>query len=61
MIEAIKNLDIIDFGGQESDFLKQHKKRNSIFATYGFRSYNRLLGCIFSPFRNMMHYLAMID
>lgn len=61
MIEAIKNRDIIDFGGQEREFLKKHKKRNSISATYGFRSYNRLLGCIFSPFRNMMLYLAMID
>lgn len=61
MIEAIKNCDITDFGGQEREFLKKHKKRNSVFATYGFRSYNRVLGCVFSPFRNMMHYLAMIE
>jgi len=61
MIEAIKNNDIAGFGGQEREFLKKHIKRNSVFATYGFKSYNRILGCIFSPFRNIMHYVAMID
>ncbi|MGE9896784.1 PHP domain-containing protein [Anaerovoracaceae bacterium SGI.195] len=61
MIDAIKSDRIINFGGQEREFLKKHIKRNSVFATYGFRSYNRALGVLFSPFRSMMKYLALTD
>lgn len=51
MIACIKERDIAAFGGTERTFLKKHKKRNSVFATYGFRSYNRSLGFVFSPYR----------
>lgn len=61
LINAIRNKHIESFGGQERVFLKKHKKRNSIFATYGFRSYNKALGFIFSPFRDLMEYIALID
>ncbi len=51
LIASIKENGIVAFGGTERKFLQKHKKRNSIFATYGFRSYNRSLGFLFSPYR----------
>ena len=52
MIQSIKEGGITAYGGTERTFLRKHKKRNSIFATYGFRSYNRGLGLLFTPYRS---------
>lgn len=52
LIAAVKQRAIEGFGGQERIFLSKHKKRNSVFATYGFKAYNRTLGFLFAPLRN---------
>lgn len=52
LIKCIKEGGISAFGGTERVFLRKHKKRNSFFATYGFRTYNRSLGLIYSPYRS---------
>lgn len=52
LIAAVRQQAISDFGGQERTFLKKHRKRNSVFATYGFKAYNRALGFLFCSLRN---------
>lgn len=54
LIEAVRTGGIVGFGGEERAFLKKHKKRNSIFATYGFKAYNRTLGFLFTPIRSIL-------
>lgn len=51
MIRCIKEGHIAAFGGTEREWLKKHKKRNSFYATWGFRAYNRSLGFLFTPLR----------
>lgn len=51
LIDAIKNNGISEFGGIERQVLKKHKKRDSFAATWGFKTYNRGLGFMFSPYR----------
>ena len=51
LIQAIKERQIADFGGTEREYLKKHKKRHSFAATWGFKTYNRTLGAIISPYR----------
>ncbi len=51
LIEAIKSGGIIDFGGTEREFLPKHKKRHSFAATWGFKTYNRGLGILATPYR----------
>lgn len=53
LIECIKDGGITDFGGKEREFLRKHKKRNSFYATWGFKAYNRSLGFICSPYRKI--------
>ncbi len=51
LITAIKERRIADFGGTERKYLKKHKKRDSFAAVWGFKTYNRGLGLLFSPYR----------
>lgn len=51
LIKAIKEGHIADFGGTERKFLRKHKRRDSLAAVWGFKTYNRSLGFLFSPYR----------
>lgn len=53
LIQCIKENSIAAFGGTERKYLRKHKKRNSFAATWGFKAYNRSLGFLYSPYRQM--------
>jgi hypothetical protein len=53
LISAITCGGIIAFGGTERIMLPKHKKRHSIAASLGFRAYNRSLGLLYSPYRQL--------
>ncbi len=53
MIKCFKTAEQIEYGGKEREFLRKHKKRNSFYATWGFKAYNRSLSFICTPYRNM--------
>ena len=51
LIMAIKEHRIAGYGGTEREYLKKHRKRHSFAATWGFKTYNRSLGFLISPYR----------
>ena len=53
LIAAITGGGIISFGGTERTMLPKHKKRHSLAASFGFRAYNRSLGVLYSPYRQL--------
>lgn len=53
LIDCILDGGIAAYGGKERTYLRKHKKRNSFAATWGFKAYNRGLGLIYSPYRQM--------
>lgn len=53
LISAITCGGIIAFGGTERAMLPKYRKRHSLAASLGFRAYNRSLGLIYSPYRQL--------
>lgn len=51
LIDAIKNREILAFGGKERTFLKHHKKRYWKLTTYGLKALNKGVSVIFKPYR----------
>ncbi len=53
LIACVREGGIAAFGGTERKFLRKHRRRNSFAATWGFKTYNRFLGLLYSPYRKL--------
>lgn len=53
LIACVKDGGVAAFGGTERKFLRKHRRRNSLAATWGFKAYNRGLGMLYSPYRKL--------
>ncbi|MDD4376723.1 MAG: PHP domain-containing protein [Eubacteriales bacterium] len=51
LIAAIKNGDILGFGGTEREYTKKAKHKNAFYGVWGFKAYNWSLGLLYTPYR----------
>lgn len=60
MIQALLDYRVVDCGGTERGLTKKGKRKESLYAVWGFQMYNKGLGKLFSPFRGYMIYMLAV-